>query len=225
MRSLSSTTNSSRKTRRISVFQRLSYCTNPPANGVSKPVQSANARRRDSTSNLMFLVSHARNGNKDYSVITTENNKNSSFTFRLVPDDDDDFPHNLSSLIRVENYTVHEFSGYPVMGSCDSYIWVLCAQNPHPYDLLLPFWSYAKLIITCWLVIPYISEAAYVYEQYVRPYLVTRQKSLNIWYVPKKKDIFSKPDDILTAAEKHIQENGSEAFEKMINRVCREGSF
>ncbi|CAA0826833.1 HVA22-like protein a [Striga hermonthica] len=83
----------------------------------------------------------------------------------------------------------------------------------------LPLWSYAKLIFTCWLVIPYFSGAAYVYEQYVRPYLVTRQKSVNIWYVPKKKDIFSKPDDILTAAEKYIQENGSEAFEKMINRT------
>ncbi|CAA0820839.1 Protein kinase 2A- chloroplastic [Striga hermonthica] len=82
----------------------------------------------------------------------------------------------------------------------------------------LPFWSYIKLIFTCWLVIPYFSGAAYVYEQYVRPYLVTRQKTVNIWYVPRKKDMFSKPDDILTAAEKYIQENGPEAFEKMINR-------
>ncbi|GER38571.1 protein kinase superfamily protein [Striga asiatica] len=82
----------------------------------------------------------------------------------------------------------------------------------------LPFWSYIKLIFTCWLVIPYFSGAAYVYEQYVRPYLVTRQKTVNIWYVPRKKDIFGKPDDILTAAEKYIQENGPEAFEKMINK-------
>lgn len=82
-----------------------------------------------------------------------------------------------------------------------------------------PFWSYAKLIFTCWLVIPYFSGAAYVYEHYVRPYLVTRQKSVNIWYVPRKKDVFSKPDDILTAAEKYISENGSEAFEKMMQKV------
>ncbi|KAL3845971.1 hypothetical protein ACJIZ3_003374 [Penstemon smallii] len=85
----------------------------------------------------------------------------------------------------------------------------------------LPFWSYAKLIFTCWLVIPYFSGAAYVYEHYVRPYLVTRQKSVNIWYVPRKKDVFSKPDDILTAAEKYIEENGSEAFEKIIHRTNR----
>ncbi|KAL6583980.1 HVA22-like protein a [Orobanche minor] len=83
----------------------------------------------------------------------------------------------------------------------------------------LPFWSYIKLFFTCWLVIPYFSGAAYVYEQYVRPYLVTRQKTVNIWYVPRKKDIFNKPDDILTAAEKYIQENGADAFEKMLHRT------
>ncbi|KAK6128220.1 hypothetical protein DH2020_038024 [Rehmannia glutinosa] len=82
----------------------------------------------------------------------------------------------------------------------------------------LPFWSYAKLIFTCWLVIPYFSGAAYVYEHVVRPYLVTRQKTVNIWYVPNKKDAFSKLDDIITAAEKYIQENGPEAFEKIIHR-------
>ncbi|KAL7139230.1 hypothetical protein ABFS83_09G036800 [Erythranthe nasuta] len=82
----------------------------------------------------------------------------------------------------------------------------------------LPFWSYLKLILTCWLVIPYFSGAAYVYEHYVRPYIVTGQKTVNIWYVPRKKDAFSKPDDILTAAEKYIQENGPEAFEKMIHK-------
>ncbi|XP_073023281.1 HVA22-like protein a isoform X1 [Primulina eburnea] len=86
----------------------------------------------------------------------------------------------------------------------------------------IPLWHYMKLIFTCWLVIPYFSGAAYVYEHFVRPYLVTRQKSVNIWYVPRKKDVFSKPDDILTAAEKYIQENGPEAFEKMIHRANRE---
>ncbi|GFP88916.1 hva22-like protein a [Phtheirospermum japonicum] len=84
----------------------------------------------------------------------------------------------------------------------------------------LPLWSYVKLIFTYRLVIPYFSGAAYVYEQYVRPYLVTRQKSVNIWYVPRTKDIFRKPDDILTSAGKYIQEIGPEAFEKMINKVC-----
>ncbi|KAJ4960301.1 hypothetical protein NE237_020211 [Protea cynaroides] len=82
----------------------------------------------------------------------------------------------------------------------------------------LPFWSYAKLIVTCWLVLPYFSGAAYVYEHFVRPFYVNRQ-TINIWYIPRKKDIFSKPDDILTAAEKYIEENGPEAFETLVSRV------
>lgn len=85
----------------------------------------------------------------------------------------------------------------------------------------LPFWPYAKLIATCWLVIPYFSGAAYVYEHFVRP-LFVNPRTVNIWYVPRKKDVFSKPDDILTAAEKYIQENGPDAFENIINRVDRE---
>ncbi|RWR84033.1 HVA22-like protein a [Cinnamomum micranthum f. kanehirae] len=82
----------------------------------------------------------------------------------------------------------------------------------------LPFWSYAKLIVTCWLVIPYFSGAAYVYEHFVRPMFVNPQ-TVNIWYVPRKKDIFSKPDDILAAAEKYIEENGREAFEKLMRKA------
>lgn len=83
----------------------------------------------------------------------------------------------------------------------------------------IPFWSHAKLIVTCWLVIPYFSGAAYVYEHYVRPFFLNPQ-SINIWHVPRKEDIFSKPDDILTAAEKYMQENGPEAFENLISKVC-----
>lgn len=82
----------------------------------------------------------------------------------------------------------------------------------------IPIWPYAKLIVTCWLVLPYFSGAAYVYEHYVRPFFVNPQ-TINIWYVPRKKDTFAKPDDILTAAEKYIQENGPEAFENLIHRV------
>ncbi|GMY15646.1 HVA22-like protein a [Fagus crenata] len=81
----------------------------------------------------------------------------------------------------------------------------------------IPFWPYAKLFLTCWLVFPYFSGAAYVYDHYVRPFFVNRQ-TLNIWYVPGKKD---KPDDILTAAEKYIAENGTDEFQKMINKADR----
>ena len=45
-------------------------------------------------------------------------------------------------------------------------------------------------------------------------------QTVDIWYIPRKKGIFSKPDDILTAAEKYIEENGPEEFEKLISKVC-----
>ncbi|KAF2311335.1 hypothetical protein GH714_021861 [Hevea brasiliensis] len=88
----------------------------------------------------------------------------------------------------------------------------------------IPIWSYAKLILTCWLVIPYFSGAAYVYEHFVRPLFVNPQQTINIWYVPRKKDVFSKPDDILTAAEKYIEQNGTEAFEKLIHKADKSRS-
>ncbi|KAF9591026.1 hypothetical protein IFM89_001236 [Coptis chinensis] len=86
----------------------------------------------------------------------------------------------------------------------------------------LPFWSYAKLIATCWLVLPCFNGAAYVYEHYVRPMFVN-PRTVNVWYVPwGKKDGLHKDEDILTAAEKYIAENGPQAFEKLVNRAHKE---
>ncbi|XP_039037243.1 HVA22-like protein a isoform X2 [Hibiscus syriacus] len=88
----------------------------------------------------------------------------------------------------------------------------------------IPIWSYAKLTFTCWLVIPYFSGASYVYEHYLRPFFINPQQTINIWYVPRKKNFFSKPDDILTAAERYMEENGTEAFEKLIHRADKSRS-
>lgn len=49
-----------------------------------------------------------------------------------------------------------------------------------------------------------------------------QRASTNIWYVPHKKfKFFPKrdEDDILTAAEKYMEQHGTEAFERMIVRV------
>ncbi|XP_059448331.1 HVA22-like protein c [Corylus avellana] len=85
---------------------------------------------------------------------------------------------------------------------------------------LLPIWPYAKLITTCWLVLPHFNGAAHVYKNFIRPFYMNPQlQTSQIWYIPRKKDIFSKPDDVLTAAEKYIEENGTEAFEKLISKA------
>ncbi|KAK1648334.1 hypothetical protein QYE76_066139 [Lolium multiflorum] len=81
----------------------------------------------------------------------------------------------------------------------------------------LPFWSSMKLIFICWLVLPYFSGAAYVYQKYVRPVFVKNQM-VNIWYVPQKKGLFGKSDDFLTALNKYIEENGPEALKKLTDK-------
>ena len=99
-------------------------------------------------------------------------------------------------------------------GQVLNYLWLNCLNLFYR----IPIWPYAKLILTSWLVIPYFSGAAYVYEHYVRPFFVNPQ-NVNIWYVPSKKDSSGKPEDVLTAAEKYIEEHGTEAFENLLSKV------
>ncbi|XP_042406282.1 HVA22-like protein a [Zingiber officinale] len=82
----------------------------------------------------------------------------------------------------------------------------------------LPFWPYAKLIFNCWLVLPYFSGATFIYENFVRP-MVLNQQTLNLWSLSSKSGAFGKPDDVLLAAEKFIEQNGTEAFEKLIRKA------
>ncbi|CAD6253231.1 unnamed protein product [Miscanthus lutarioriparius] len=82
----------------------------------------------------------------------------------------------------------------------------------------LPFWPSMKLIFICWLVLPYFNGAAYVYQNYVRPAFIKNQM-VNIWYVPQKKGLFGKSDDFLTALDKFVEENGTDALKKLANKA------
>lgn len=84
--------------------------------------------------------------------------------------------------------------------------------------LRFPIWPYAKLILMFWLVLPHFNGAAYVYRHFVRPFYMNPQ-STTMWYIPRKKHFFSKQDDVLTAAERYIEEHGTEAFERLIAKV------
>ncbi|WVZ10369.1 hypothetical protein V8G54_014899 [Vigna mungo] len=94
---------------------------------------------------------------------------------------------------------------------------------------VLAIWPYAKLILSCWLVLPQFSGAAHVYRHYVRPFYMNPQMpqmpkfsgASQMWYVPRK-NIFSKQDDVLSAAERYMEEHGTEAFERLITKADRE---
>lgn len=59
-----------------------------------------------------------------------------------------------------------------------------------------------------------------MYEHYLRPLMVNQQR-VNVWYVPKgkEKDPLNKREDIITAAEKYIQEHGTGELQYMLDNV------
>lgn len=80
------------------------------------------------------------------------------------------------------------------------------------------------------MVLPHFNGAAHVYRHYVRPFYMNPQmpqmpqmpgtsQMCQMWYVPRKKNIFNKEDDVLTAAERYMQQHGTEAFERLISKV------
>lgn len=48
--------------------------------------------------------------------------------------------------------------------------------------------------------------------------MFVNRQIVNVWYVPRNEKS-SKPDDVLSAAERYIEQNGPEAFEKLISKV------
>ncbi|KAK7386966.1 hypothetical protein VNO78_27380 [Psophocarpus tetragonolobus] len=93
---------------------------------------------------------------------------------------------------------------------------------------LLPIWPFAKLIFSCWLVLPHFNGAAVVYRNYIRPFYMNPQIQIpipqgsQIWYFPQKKSLFSETDDVLSAAERYMEEHGTEAFERLISKNDRQ---
>ncbi|XP_020206060.1 HVA22-like protein c [Cajanus cajan] len=91
---------------------------------------------------------------------------------------------------------------------------------------LLPIWPFAKLIFSCWLVLPHFNGAAVVYRNYIRPFYMNPQipmpQGSQIWYFPQKKSIFREQDDVLSAAERYMEEHGTEAFERLISKNDRQ---
>ncbi|XP_010458970.1 PREDICTED: HVA22-like protein b [Camelina sativa] len=79
----------------------------------------------------------------------------------------------------------------------------------------IPLYPYVKLALTSWLVLPGLSGAAYLYEHYVRSFLLSPH-TVNVWYVPAKKD----DGDLGAAAGRFTPPNDSGApQEKIVSSV------
>ncbi|XP_060175922.1 uncharacterized protein LOC132606439 isoform X2 [Lycium barbarum] len=115
----------------------------------------------------------------------------------------------------------------------------------HVFEKLIewvPLWPYIKLITICWLVIPPFNGACYLYQNLIRPcfplklhdsirqfsdpcYVYQRLLylclSVNLqtvtdWFNKPMEDPYLKNETFLAVAERYLEENGSDALEKLI---------
>ncbi|KAL3646462.1 hypothetical protein CASFOL_011642 [Castilleja foliolosa] len=79
----------------------------------------------------------------------------------------------------------------------------------------LTYWVLYSLITLFELTFSKVLEWYHVYQHFIRPFY--RNPQVKLWYIPGQKGIFGNPDDddILTAAENYVQQNGPEAFERI----------
>ncbi|KAF3435881.1 hypothetical protein FNV43_RR22973 [Rhamnella rubrinervis] len=79
----------------------------------------------------------------------------------------------------------------------------------------LVLWPYIRIMIVCWLVIPYFDGAFYIYKHLIRPCLSVEPQIVINWFNERKESSYVK-DDILTEIERYVKENGPEALEKIL---------
>ena len=79
----------------------------------------------------------------------------------------------------------------------------------------LVLWPYMRLMIVCWLVIPYFDGAFYIYKHLIRPCLSVDPQIVINWISKWKESSYVK-DNLLTEMERYVKENGPEALEKIL---------
>ncbi|KAF3435885.1 hypothetical protein FNV43_RR22977 [Rhamnella rubrinervis] len=79
----------------------------------------------------------------------------------------------------------------------------------------LVLWPYIRIMIVCWLVVPYFDGAFYIYKHLIRPCLSVGPQIVINWFSERKESSHVK-DDILTEIERYVKENGPEALEKIL---------
>ncbi|PON93691.1 hypothetical protein TorRG33x02_103940, partial [Trema orientale] len=78
----------------------------------------------------------------------------------------------------------------------------------------VPYWTYTRLMIVFWLVIPYFDGAFYVYKNLVWPCFAIRPRILINWSDERKESPFV-GENIRAEMEASARENGPESLEKL----------
>ncbi|XP_058190872.1 uncharacterized protein LOC131308070 isoform X2 [Rhododendron vialii] len=90
-----------------------------------------------------------------------------------------------------------------------------------PIDDRLPFWPYLKLIAMCLLVLPDFNGASYVYECLLRPCLSVDLQAAIKYFIKPKEDKSLDAESFLAVVDRYVQENGSEALEKLLDQKSK----
>ncbi|KAF7126711.1 hypothetical protein RHSIM_Rhsim11G0141100 [Rhododendron simsii] len=85
----------------------------------------------------------------------------------------------------------------------------------------LPFWPYLKLMAMCLLVLPDFNLASYVYECLLCPCLSVDLQAAIKYFIKPKEDKSLDAESFLAVVDRYVQENGSEALEKLLDRKSK----
>lgn len=87
----------------------------------------------------------------------------------------------------------------------------------------LPFWPYVKLIATCWLVLPVFNGAAYVYENFVRTYLLNSSvMNSSARSSPGQRILNAISPSTKNSVERFVNQYGPDALDRAIKRAEKE---
>ena len=80
----------------------------------------------------------------------------------------------------------------------------------------IPYCTYIRLMIVCWLVIPYFDGAFYVYKNLIRPFLAIKPRILINWSDEPKESPFVS-EQIRAKMETSAREKRPEARKQLLS--------
>ncbi|XVF16829.1 hypothetical protein REPUB_Repub10bG0065700 [Reevesia pubescens] len=86
----------------------------------------------------------------------------------------------------------------------------------------LPFWPYMKLLFCMWLVLPIFTGAAYIYEKYIRKYIMLGGFVGSNYSEDQKKILQMISLDARKCVAEYVDKHGWPAFERIIKVAERE---